>query len=393
MSKNPSSVTAMQLQRYRHAAASTAGWVIVALLAVSFVLLGQKTTGTTAAPAELTPEVARAVLVVVAAGLAIALLVVFIRASTGARADELTTTQVGALTASLLFACAIGPLSVTGAINRHTALAAIIGCANAAVLGMLALVIGRSSVWRNALWLIIGTSLCGALAWGVVLFIGWPDLAVLVLMAGVAPLMLQALPSLSITVPDHLLLEYEELMRVRWTVRGHIPGGAQPLSESEVAPLVRRAQVQLLMGTIIFSALPVLTLPAIFAQAADDPLTTSAVVVFAFTFIATLLLLPRQRRGTAQRAIARLAALAILAVFVWEWALPRFTESTVLVLALIIAGCGLVVAALIAPIGHGHRSLALSRLADGVQQLSIALSLPAAMMAGGYVELVRGLAS
>jgi hypothetical protein len=231
-----------------------------------------------------------------------------------------------------------------------------------------------------------------SVVWAVTLFLGWPSAVPAALAVGFAPLALRILPSTCLDVPEGQFIEYEQLMSNRWTVRGRTPEGSRPVSQAQVTGMIGNARAQLVAGTIFFTALPAVLLPIVLAGVTDELLVRIGVLVLVFVVALAFLLAPRTSRDPVLRWAPRAGAALILL----ESTVASLTAVSPAVLLLIAGGVlllALVLAAVSIPVSGGLRSLSLSRTADGLEFLAIALALPAAFVAANLVSIFRGLVS
>lgn len=234
-----------------------------------------------------------------------------------------------------------------------------------------------------------------AAVWGVTLALGLSAVVAAALVAGAAPVALRVLPALCLDIPDGQLLEYGTFMSGRWTVRGSIPEESVPVTTREMKGTITRAQLQLRTGTVVFSVLPALMLPAVLVTRSADTVVTVATLVLVAALVTALALAPRQANGPLLRWLPRIGAALVAAEFVLlapVALLGSFATLTPIVVTVLIA-LALVVAAVTVPLARGFRSLGWSRSADIAESLALVLAFPAAFAAAGLIDILRGAVS
>lgn len=229
-------------------------------------------------------------------------------------------------------------------------------------------------------------------AWGMTLIAGFDASVAAALIVGAAPVALRVLPALCLDIPEGQLLEYSEFMRNRWTVRGPIPQPSQPVTATDMASTMSRAQWQLLTGTVVFSLVPVLALPVLLFSPAADAVARIAAVVLTATVVVSFLLSPRQANTGVTRWSPRLAA-GLVALEFALFAVSAAPGVAVLVATIVVVLAAVVMAATMVPLTRGFRSLGVSRAADIFESISTALAFPAAFVAAGLIDILRGVVS
>lgn len=363
--------TALQLQRQRNALLRDGLWMLLGLAAIAAAVLD---------PAAASRQ--RVVLSGLCAVLALGALGAAVAAGRTGRAG------LGITTASMVvLGVSAGALAVPAGLPDRGGLSVFLGAAVVALLLAVLIAADPGRALRGAHRLLLAVALAVVALTGAALLLDWPGSVVAAVLVGTSPLALHALPATSISVPDGQLLEYGVLMRARWTVRGVIPSKSHPLSAGDVDPLLEQARRRLDVGTVVFCVLPAVAFPVVLARAAGTLEQISALVLVAFAML-SLLLLPRTHSGVLRRTVPRVAA-GVLALEYLAAAAPAQPAAVLGVVAglLVIA---LVAALAVAPIRKGFRSLGLSRAADLLQGLSLAFVLPAALVAGGCIDVIRG---
>lgn len=303
--------------------------------------------------------------------------------------DELGEAVV--LLAPVLLAFAAGYLAVPPDLVRASHLGVASGMLAAALLALVVTIAARGRPLRNAAGTATVVLLALTVVWGGTLMLGADPTAAAAISAGAAPLALRALPALLLVVPEGYHIEYRHFMSNRWTVRGAIPA-SQPAVEPEfVSGTVGDAVARVATGSVLLSLVAVLSMPvALRAAATGDPVRLGGAIGLAATVVLALLLVPRRDAGAAVRWVPRLAAAAILV----EATIALIVTLPGLVPALVATGClvaGTVAAGTVVPIARGSSSLVWSRVADVVEAFSVALALPAGLLAADVLGVLRGM--
>ena len=153
-----------------------------------------------------------------------------------------------------------------------------------------------------------------------------------------------------------------------------------------------RARVQLGVGTVVFSALPAVMMPAVLAAPKTDAIAGIAGIVLVAVIVVSFALSPRAANGPLLRWSPRVAA-SIVAL---QFALSLTAGASAIGLLLAAGAVMLValgVAAATVPLTRGVRSLGVSRIADILENLSTALAFPAAFVAANLIDILRGAVS
>lgn len=221
---------------------------------------------------------------------------------------------------------------------------------------------------------------------GVVL-LGLPSVLAAGALLGAVPLVLRALPTLSVDVPDEQLVDVAQVASSAVSVRAPAPRPLGPVNHRMVERTVHSAERRRDVGTVVVSLVPPIAAPVVLAGAEQGGVTGWASLVAVLLVTLSLGLQPRTTRGALVRWAPRLSAgvllleLGVLGAAVGGPVALAATGSAI--------GLGLGVAALSLSIGRGWRSVGFSRLADGVEGLATALALPAALAGAGVVEVLR----
>lgn len=227
--------------------------------------------------------------------------------------------------------------------------------------------------------------------WGVTLLAGMDVAAAAVISAGAVPLALRALPTTLLNLDDGYQIDYQQFMSNRWTVRGTIPVSPTEIGAGIVREEVEDSTARLLSGTLLLSAVPVIMVPvALSGGWQQDPLVLGGSIGVLVTVIIGLLLISRHTATQPLRWAPRAAA-ALVLVEATAGVAITFGSLAITIAAASFLAIGLLAAAVLVPIGRGARSLAWSRLADVLEAIAVALSLPAALLAADVLSIVRGM--
>ena len=361
---------------------STALWMFVAIAAF-FVTLSAAT-GVISASDSLLGAVIRYAAVIVLAGLAV------VSVFTTSRVPGIFSSTALVVPASLGFAA--GFLAIPATLEAWTHLAIFTGFVAAAIAVGGVQVRNAGTVIAGATGLLTITFTVLGTLWGATLVMGLDASVAAALIAGAAPVALRILPSLCLDIPEGQLLEYGEFMQNRWTVRGPIPPESRPVTARDLAGTMTRARVQLGVGTVVFSALPAVMMPAVLAAPKTDAIAGIAGIVLVAVIVVSFALSPRAANGPLLRWSPRVAA-SIVAL---QFALSLTAGASAIGLLLAAGAVVLValgVAAATVPLTRGVRSLGVSRIADILENLSTALAFPAAFVAANLIDILRGAVS
>lgn len=208
-------------------------------------------------------------------------------------------------------------------------------------------------------------------------------------LVGAGPLVLRALPRLSLAVPDDQLVDLAHVSRTAPSVRSPRPRALGRVAAAQVAGAVGHAERRKDTAVLLVSAVPPLLLPVVLTAAPAGSMAAVGGLVLGLAAAFAFLAQPRSSRGDVARVVPRVAA----AVLLLETLLlgRHGIDGTLLALGLVLVAATVAVLAL--PLGRGWSSVALSRTVDGFEGLATVLVLPAAAVAGGAVDVVRALAS
>ncbi|WP_377643577.1 hypothetical protein [Oryzobacter terrae] len=230
---------------------------------------------------------------------------------------------------------------------------------------------------------------------GVVLAAGvlldWSPVASAALVVGLAPVVVRALPSTSLTVDPTQLIDTDRLSTTIWAVRERHAGRRRRVTSLDVRERVAAARAVVSVGTGYAAVGAAL---GGWVVALGEPLSSvapwSAWVLPAVAAVA----LGYQARTVRDR-VARFAMLggaASLTVAAAVAVVAAHPGWVVWLVAVTVAVAGLTVVGAIALVG-GYHSTRMSRLADRVESLAVVLVLPFGVVAAGGIEALRRLTS
>lgn len=360
---------------------ATLAWILAASCTAGAALIVTVTTGVPGMPSTWHPELI-AVTAMVLAGACLAA-VRALRTGAGAQAP---------VAAALVAALALGPLLAPSGWPRATELGLLCGLVAAASVALALRLGAAGTIYDRMLGVIpawcalFAFVILGALAATV------PPLALAAAVVACTPMALRMLPAASVSVPSEQLLDHSVLMRLRWAVRSPIPAPPQRIEFAQVEALVRSGRLQQAASTAWWCLAAVMACMVVATQSAESLAQRIATGVLGACLIAFLLLSPRRSRAPFDRWVSRGAALAVLAQFALLWlprSVPGGSAGTALAVLVVLA---VAVAAMTVPVGAGITSLGLSRLGDFIEGAAVVLIVPAGFVAGGFIELFRGLA-
>lgn len=296
-----------------------------------------------------------------------------------------------AMLAPLTLAFAAGMLAVPSGLDASVQLAIFAGLLAAGILAALLTASVGGLRLRSASAAVTILLLALAAVWALTLTLGWGIAAAGAISVGAVPLGLRALPSTLVNVPEGYHIDYGRSMSNRWTVRGAIPVSPSEVKLDAVLRIVHDSSARLLAGTVLLSIIAVVMMPlALAGKWRANPLVEIATVALVVLVVLALLLVPRHTVNPILRWVPRSAAVIIMVEAAFA-ATAGFGALSLVVAAALFLIVGIVAAAVLVPIGRGSSSLAWSRLADVIEALSIALCLPAALLAANALDLLRGM--
>ncbi|KGN35015.1 hypothetical protein N802_01315 [Knoellia sinensis KCTC 19936] len=272
----------------------------------------------------------------------------------------------------------------------RTSVAVVAGCAVA----LLALAITRSRVAADSPGDRTVMSAIGGLGLlvGLGTILNWPGSSIAALVTGLGPLLIRLLPTTSLTVDPTQLVDTERLSTTIWSVRERSAGRRTRIRSSDMRSRFDAAREIVAIGTAYLSLATAVGGWLLVTAGADDPVRrwgTVAVLVVAalacgYQSRSVRDRLPRYSMLAACASLLLAAAFALLATG-WAGATP--------VVFLVGTGIAWVSVVSAAAIVRGYRSTRMSRFADTIEGLTVALSLPLGIVAAGGVEAIRRITS
>lgn len=225
----------------------------------------------------------------------------------------------------------------------------------------------------------------------------WPGYVAGALLAGCGPLVLRALPSMSLEVPDGELIDSERFATTVWTARiGPTTSRRRRrarLRSATVEARVDRARRTMTTGALAIALASTIGLGGVLLADGDrSGLATWTAIAAGFLLVAAIGLQTRNLRDRAPKVILQVASgvllLEAVAALQGQWSR---TGDVLLLMGLL----GLTTVALASAVAfsRGWQSVRLSRLADLLESISIVLILPCTLAAVDAVETFRQMTS
>ena len=372
--------TSPRRQRGRAAAASTTPEHIPAVLAVFAVLLVALTPLTTRASAPLT-----AALGIVAAVAAVAAGLVWAR-----RASRDDVELSSGFFASPVLAAAAG-LMVAPSLAWGSVHVAVI-CAATAV-AVLSGVLAVAAVGRvvAAAYATVATLSAGlAVLWALILLLSMPASATCAVAVGLTPLVLRLLPSTALSAAPGMFIDFVRFQTLRWSVRQREPEPAHAVRATQARTMVAQSAARWRVGATITCLVAAVSAPFALVPLQGDAVVFGGQVGLAACSAIALALQGRRALDPLVRWMPRAAAVVVVLCLV-VGALGGVGTDLVVAGAVVLLVAGVVAAAVTVPVGRGARSLRWSRVADMLESLTVALALPAGLLAAGLIDLLRGM--
>ncbi|GAB3607788.1 hypothetical protein GCM10027413_31970 [Conyzicola nivalis] len=309
------------------------------------------------------------------------------------RGPRNATAESLAMIAPLALAFSAGVLLIDPALEASVHLAVVTGLFAAGVLATLLAAAVEPLRLRSAAATAAVVLLALGAVWGATLLAGLDSAAAAAISAGAVPLALRYLPSTLVNVPEGHHIDYKHFMSSRWTVRGEVPESPDAIEPAEVRNAVDASSARLVTGVVLLSIIAAVSLPiAIAAPLPEGGFVFGGAIALVAALTIALLLSPRHYATPVLRWVPR-AACGVVVLVAAIAVSTMFGDLVVLVVAAGLLVTGIVAAVLLVPIGRGARSLAWSRLADVLEWLAVALSLPAGLLAADVLTAVRGMMS
>ncbi|MDR3068397.1 MAG: hypothetical protein LBU50_02720 [Cellulomonas sp.] len=275
------------------------------------------------------------------------------------------------------------PRAGVGSLHLAVVAAALV----VATLVALAAASDRSAQSRAAFGVV--AVVCGGVASlsGLVLALGWDARTGAAVVVGAVPLGLRALPGALFAVPDGWLVDVERYQDTRWAVRDRAPAVLDSVDGAQVRAKVRGAADARVAGTVLLSGAGAAALLLAVPAGSASAVVRGGQIGLLVCYAAAMALLARSA-GRHLHWVPRASAVVAVVVGVRLWG-PVGSALTGAALGALVAG--LVAVAVAVVIGRGGRSLVWSRVGDVVEAVALALCLPAGLLAGDVVEVVRTL--
>lgn len=217
-----------------------------------------------------------------------------------------------------------------------------------------------------------------------------PEATAAAFCVGAAPLVLRALPAMLIDVPAGMFIDFERHQQVRWAVREQMPEAVVRVDGARVGNLLLRSRARLETVTIATCLTIVVFSPiALWPLAPERLMEMIGRLCLAGLLVLVLALSARSQGVTAIAWTLRVTAgyvLLVLAIGLLGVLSPD-TRSLVTIGLLAVA---VLVSVGSVPVARGLRSLYWSRFGDITEAIAVALCLPAGLVAGGMVDIIRG---
>ncbi|PRY56304.1 hypothetical protein BCF74_11921 [Knoellia remsis] len=277
-----------------------------------------------------------------------------------------------------------------GATPGRESVAVVAGCAVA----VLALAITRTRVEvdspgdRTVMSAIGGLGLLVGL--GTVL--DWPGHAIAAVATGLGPLLMRLLPTTSLTVDANQLVDTERLSTTIWSVRERGAGRRRRVTRGDMRQRFEAAREIVAIGTAYLSLTTAVSGWLTVTTPAPDRTSTWGTLAL---LVAAALACGYQSRSVRDRLprYSMLAACGVLLLAAAQALLATGWSGALVTLFLVAFGIAWVAVASSAAIAKGYRSTRMSRFADGIETLTVALSLPLGIVAAGGVEAIRRMTS
>lgn len=268
--------------------------------------------------------------------------------------------------------------------------AVVVGCAVA----VLALAITRSRVAvdspgdRTVLSAIGGMGLLVGL--GTVL--DWPGPSIAAVVTGLGPLLMRLLPTTSLTVDANQLVDTERLSTTIWSVRERGLGRRKRITRGDMRARFDAAREIVAIGTAYLSLTTAVGGWLLVSSAPSDSvvrwgsvaLLVGAALACGYQSRSVRDRLPRYSMLAACASLLLAAAYALLATGWSPAPVVLFVVATAVAWISVLSSSAIV---------RGYRSTRMSRFADAIETLTVALSLPLGIVAAGGVEAIRRMTS
>ncbi|MEO6019358.1 MAG: hypothetical protein ABIP45_03805 [Knoellia sp.] len=272
----------------------------------------------------------------------------------------------------------------------RASVAVVAGCAVA----VLALAITRTRVavdspgHRTVMSAIGGLGLLVGL--GTVL--NWPGPSIAAIVTGLGPLLMRLLPTTSLTVDPTQLVDTERLSTTIWSVRERGAGRRPRITRDDMRARFDAAREIVAIGTAYLSLATAVSGWLLVSTPLRDTVTSwGSVAVLVIASLAcgyqSRTVRDRLPRYSMLAACGSLLLAAAFALITTGW------SGATVVVFLVGTAIAWISVASAAAIVRGYRSTRMSRFADSIETLTVALSLPLGIVAAGGVEAFRRMTS
>lgn len=220
----------------------------------------------------------------------------------------------------------------------------------------------------------------------------WPGPAIAALVTGLGPLLMRLLPTTSLTVDHNQLVDTERLSTTIWSVRERGAARRKRLTRGDVRASFEAAREIVAIGTAYLSLAAAVSGWLVVATTASDSVTRWGRVAL---LVVAALACGYQSRSVRDRLprFSMLAACGTLLLAAAVALLGTGWSGATLVVFLVGSVIAWISVASAAAIVRGYRSTRMSRFADALETMTVALSLPLGIVAAGGVEAIRRITS
>ena len=268
--------------------------------------------------------------------------------------------------------------------------AVVAGCA----VGVLALASARTRASadspgdRTVLATLVGLGLLV----GVGTVLDWPGHSIAAVATGLGPLLMRLLPTTSLVVDSNQLVDTDRLSTTVWSVRERSAGRRRRITRDDMRARFDAAREIVAIGTAYLSVTTAVSGWLTVTTPAPD--TTSRWGTLAVVVAAALACGYQSR--TVRDRLPRYSMLGACGALLLAGAYSLLTSGWggATVLAFLVAtAIGWVSVVSAAALRRGYRSTRMSRFADSLEGLTVALSVPLGIVAAGGVEALRRVTS
>lgn len=220
----------------------------------------------------------------------------------------------------------------------------------------------------------------------------WPGPSIAAVVTGLSPLLMRLLPTTSLTVDANQLVDTERLSTTIWSVRERALGRRQRVTRGDMRERFDAAREIVAIGTAYLSVSAAVGGWLLVSSPATDRVTRWGAVAL---LVVTALACGYQSRSVRDRLprYSMLAACGSLLLAAAYALLATGWSGATLVLFLVATGLAWVSVLSASAIVRGYRSTRMSRFADGIETMTVALALPLGIVAAGGVEAIRRMTS